>query len=169
VPPQRFSADGDPVSSGGRGDGAKNFLSYLPPILLGLIAGAGVWLIWQAFTSPTPASISPQQTANDYSVSPVSSTFPPQLLEAAVAISTFIAPTPEPTPTPRPTAIATSATIQMVCGDGLERGSICTMPTQAPPSPTPYPVCPTTPGFDCVWMGSQMGTPLATSGAERSR
>lgn len=166
---RRFSVDGDPYDGPSRRvDALRDWLSLTLPILTVAAVFAAFWLIWQATLTPVPTTFSAPPMGDSASVaSPSVLTFPPQMIVMAEAISTSLAPTPEPTPTPRPTAVMTPAGVAMVCGPGVAEGGVCTMPTLSPPSPTPLPMCPTTPGFDCIWMGSQMGTPVAISGARR--
>lgn len=166
---QRFSADGEPDGPARhRGDGVQDWLSLTLPLMAIVGTLAGFWLLWQAMRTPVPVSVSTSALSSvSASSSPApAATFPAELLQAAVALSTFMAPTPAPTPTP-PITPAPAPPPALICGAGVSVGTICTMPTLAPPSPTPYPICPTMPGFDCIWLGSMAGTPVAIGGAGR--
>lgn len=169
---RRFLADGSSTFSGGRGDDLKDWLSLLMPLFMLPAGMAGAWLIWQVFTTPfpsapAPSSPLPTSSSSDSFATLPEATFPPEILVAANALATSLAPTPALTPSP--TSVLPPAAVAMVCGPGLETGSICTMPTTSPPSPTPLPICPTTPGSECEWRGStSSGTPLATHGGERN-
>jgi hypothetical protein len=155
--------DGEPyVDSGRRGDEVREWLSLTPPILALVGVTAGFWLLWQALSTPVPASvsISPPNSARDSFVPPPASTFPPQLVVMAVAVSTFLAPMNEPTPTPRPTSVPTPVLIAMICGPGVVEGTTCQWKLEPTPTQPPLPICQTPmPGSECIWHGNLTGTP----------
>ncbi len=110
----------------------------------------GGWLLIRASTlpispgaPPIPPIAAPSSSANP---------FPPELIRAAVAISTFTAPTPTPLP-PTPTYAMATEVPPLVCGSWVQKGTVCEMP-QAEPTPTPTPpLCPVTPMAECRWTG----------------
>jgi hypothetical protein len=58
------------------------------------------------------------------------------------------------TPTPPPYVLSTTPP-DLVCGEWVKRGSVCTMPAwPSTPTPTPPP-CPTIADEDCIWTGKK--------------
>jgi len=152
---RQFSADGAPLPQRGkRGDAAKDWLSLIVPLLAILGTLAGFWLIFQAANTPAPTRQIPSYEPS-FGTSP-SSTYPPELIEMAIAVSTSLAPTRTPTPTPTtPTPEPVIVTPSLICGDGVTIGATCSWGPEPTPTSTPIPVCLTPiPNWQCVWMGN---------------
>ncbi len=125
----------------------KDVVLPLCGVGISIIAG---WLLIRVSTMPaSPGAPPPRPSA---ATSSSANPFPPELIQAAVAISTFTAPTPtEPAPTPTHAALPTP--MPVICGPWLSKGEICTM-SRAQPTPTPTPpACPVTPMDECRWTG----------------
>lgn len=92
---------------------------------------------------------------------PLAGTWTPSPPERAViALATTFAPTvtatAAPLPTPRP---APTADLVPMCQAGLAAGTECRMPPSPPPTATPLPPCPTTPGGRCLVTAPEMPSP----------
>jgi hypothetical protein len=109
----------------------------------------GLWWIGQTLPSAVP---SPPTYASASSDPAIVSTFPPEMLIAAVALSTFVAPTPDPTPTP--VSIMSTVPPTLICGEWIQEGTVCQMPKAPRPTPTPLADCPVEPEQECVWRGA---------------
>lgn len=126
----------------------------VPFAVLGLLAFLG-FLGFRATVSPLipPASDAPAASAPS-AASPqvVHVAFPDQVV--------IITHTPQPTAVPTPTYAVLPTPIPLLCGKWLDKGTVCTMPPDARPTPTPLPDCPVAGGLDCIYMGPWEGTPV---------
>jgi len=136
---------------------AQDWVQTLAPLAAILGVLGGFWLLYQMAVTPVSTRVIPPSTGS--SGSPVPSTYPPELLVAAIAISTSLAPSPEPTPEPYRTPTPPLPTIY--CGINSNPGQSCQWP-QPTIVATEMPVCLTPiPSSTCVWMGNRVGTPVS--------
>lgn len=140
--------------------GAIPFAALVAIALMGLLA-------WRSM-EPSVA-ISVPSSAVAFSSPPSVATFPPELIQAAIAQSTFMAPTMTPTPKPQ-TPTSTPHPRPLFCPDDpnvLPNGTVC-RGTEPLPTPTVMPAClvPPTPGIDCEVRYSRVGmaTPIPAFG-----
>lgn len=114
------------------------------------------FVLTPATSAPSPsgsASASPSLIAFDSSNLPTQQPWPPEVIQMAVAMATYYAPTP--TPTPWPTHPPTTPDLTIFCGQGSRVGEICEWPPDPLPTATPHPTCVTpAPGNECRWLGT---------------
>lgn len=125
----------------------------MPPITAGILLMGG-WAFIQALHTPVPPTAlppSPPALAAG-SASPFVVTFPERLI---LVTETPIPPTVTPEPPPE-TLVA-----DLICGEGVPVGAVCTMPTATLSPPTPMPNCPVGPGQQCISQGGS--APLMTT------
>lgn len=153
-----FSRDAEPIDiRAGRADAVRDWLSVLLPPLAIVGAMAGFWLLYQMATTPAPPPAILSYDDSFANLPP--STYPPEFLVAAIAISTSLAPTPSPSPIPYRTPTPPIPTIY--CGLNSDPGQECQWP-QPTIVATEMPVCLTPIPMDsCVWRGNLIGTPIA--------
>lgn len=131
----------------------------MPALAVALVIGAD-YLIRLELAAPVPLPSSPPPVAA-LAQDDAPGTFPPELVEVAVAVSTFLAPTPTPPPTrAHATSVPTPALPN--CAPWLPDGTLCEWPLPVI-LPTPVPSCATPePGIECVWRPSTRDAAIDT-------
>ena len=166
MPNPRSFRDGEPRSSS-RSDSVRDWLTVLLPPLTVVGMVAIVWMIFQAALTPAPLPVPAVASLSAPSSPEPGPTFPPEMVSAAVAISTFLAPTMEPTPSPT-SAPVPAATEALICGEGVAIGTSCMWDDYTPtPEPTLGPCLTPIPASTCIWMGDISSTPVATGSGVR--
>jgi hypothetical protein len=137
----------------------KRWVKDLIPLVSALLLVYAGWaLIQELRTRPIPSAVVPGiqhvSMSQSASSSPVVVNFPSEMV---VVQATEI----PPTPTPPPYLLSTKSP-DLLCGEWVRRGSVCTM-DDWPETPTPTPPsCPTMAGEDCIWTGRKSdATPIA--------
>jgi hypothetical protein len=130
-------------------EGIRRWVKDLIPLLSALLLTYAGWMLIQELRMPPQTIVSAPANMPVVSTLPIASPIVVNFPSEMVVIQATEIP---PTPTLPPYVMSTKPA-DLICGEWVKRGSVCTM-DDWPETPTPTPPkCPTIADEECIWTG----------------